>query len=467
MKANGAQVMVNTTKCDKCAATQLTCLRFAWRWCYAITFLLTLSAQGAQATTWYVDGSAGNNSNAGTSASTAFLDIWRGIQVAQPGDTIKVLPTVVYPGIHMDQSGAPGAPIILQGTGVYPNLTQISSATAFGIQIAPGTSYVQIRDFNVTTGNNSTYAGIYADKNTSHITIGDNIVQNCGGDGIISNQADYIIIIHNIVYGNANNTTLHHNSGISVLASWNSDGNTGVKMVVDGNTVYGNTNVPSTSGGPVDSDGSGIILDDNKHLQAKDQTPNAAPYTGQILVENNVTFGNGGRGIHVYQTDNSVIENNTSYDNNLDPYEGNYDPGEIEVNTSGGSWIYNNIVYSNGLHDALDGGTHRGITVDECVDGDPVTVDSNLVWNPQANSAMSYYTGSNINEVTIGRHNLFGNPWFVAAGTDPSIVDFELQSNSPALGTGDSAMASTQSITGAVRSLPNGPVDMGAYQQTP
>ncbi|MGN6702244.1 MAG: hypothetical protein ACTHKB_04680, partial [Burkholderiaceae bacterium] len=81
----------------------------------ALCLALALAAPAAFAADWYVDGKSGSDNNTG-SQSAPFLHIWRGWQMAKPGDTVHILPTVVYGHQYFgNKSGLPGAPITIQG----------------------------------------------------------------------------------------------------------------------------------------------------------------------------------------------------------------------------------------------------------------------------------------------------------------------------------------------------------------
>ena len=88
------------------------------------------------------------------------------------------------------------------------------------------------------------------------------------------------------MHNNAN-WSAYGNSGISISTSANSDTHL-VRTVVSGNLVYGNAQLVPTTGDDEITDGEGIILDTNPD------------YTGEILVENNTVYGNGGPGIEFF-----------------------------------------------------------------------------------------------------------------------------------------------------------------------
>lgn len=108
-------------------------------------------------------------------------------------------------------------------------------------------------------------------------------------------------------------TMMYGGSGISILTPFDSDANTGYKNVVRNNTCYSNkTTIPWISEQRL-SDGNGIIIDVNK--RPYNSTVTDKPYKGRTLVENNVSFSNGGSGIHAFDAIRVDIINNTTYNN--------------------------------------------------------------------------------------------------------------------------------------------------------
>lgn len=419
---------------------------------------LVLTAQSAAATDWYVDGLNGNDSNPGT-WQLPFASPWKGISEAGPGDTVHILPTITYASIGVyGKSGTASAPITVQGDGVNP-LTSVNGHRAnFGIQVnvdsngAPS-SYINIKNFDVKAP--GPWYGIYVGQGCHHVVISGNLVHGSGNGGIGTGFADYVTVSGNTVYNNAQYTANGiYGSGISFWDNTDIDGNTGVKMIVSGNIVYNNTNKPQSGG--YDTDGNGIILDDSRHTESDGNA-----YGGKTLIENDIVYGNGGRGISTYESDHAIIVNNTAYKNNADPYESAWEPGEIMLAHSGDSLIYNNAGYSAGGSSQATG-QHVGLTVEDG-SGDPITVDYNLLYNLDGQKAEDYLgTGEhvNYNTVTFGANNIWGDPLFKNA----SNRNFMLKSNSPGIGTALPSEAPRTDIRGKSRPR-NGPTEMAAYQQ--
>ena len=136
-------------------------------------------------------------------------------------------------------------------------------------------------------------------------------------------------ILNNVVHDNAH-WSAYGNSGISVWTSANLDNNAGPHIIISGNTVYNNAQMVPTVGGNVITDGEGIILDTN------------TGYTGQILVQNNTVYNNGGAGIESFRTANAVITGNTVYGNNTQHTQA-ASVAEIFINQSNNNTVTNNI----------------------------------------------------------------------------------------------------------------------------
>jgi parallel beta-helix repeat protein len=93
------------------------------------------------------------------------------------------------------------------------------------------------------------------------------------------------------------------------------------------------------------TDGNGIIIDTT--LGSSTCPTCGTPYPGDILVLGNISYNNGGGGIHVFLSQNVTVANNTVYNNYLDQENPGTARGEL---SNGGSkkitWL-NNIAYAN------------------------------------------------------------------------------------------------------------------------
>jgi len=176
-----------------------------------------------------------------------------------------------------------------------------------------------------------------------HITITNNLVRDSFGGGISFNGSDSILIEGNTTSGNAFFSPDAH-SGISIFQPQRreeAEGEYGV--IIRNNISFNNFNIVGNqnccSGRP--TDGNGIVLDDYQNSQQRDGINGSGiDYDRRTLVENNITFANGGNGIHVFRSHDIDIRNNTSVDNLLNLNNG----AQINVSSSRDVNIYNNIV---------------------------------------------------------------------------------------------------------------------------
>ena len=225
--------------------------------------------------------------------------------------------------------------------------------------------YIKIIDFDITctssqfpytfTGNG--WAGTQgyefgngiAGSGNKYFVVKGNYVHDCTGGGIQSSYGDQILVEDNITARNAF-WSPYACSGISfyqpekLTLPWESlPGHTGYHIVIRNNTAYENENkVPFEKGGTTEiTDGNGIILDD---FQQSQKSSNQVNFDYQTLIENNVCYDNGGRGIELNRADYVTVRNNTCYNNSLTASLGSR--AEIYCHYSFNSVFYNNIAYA-------------------------------------------------------------------------------------------------------------------------
>lgn len=416
-------------------------------------------AAPAGAANWYVDGVAGGDQYSAGSQSRPFSVLWMALQHAKPGDTIYVVPSMTYPQLPLMISGAAAAPIRLAGSDPAHPTKVSGGGVASGIWVDG--NYLMVRNFDVTAPGN--YPAVSIAPNFHHIVIDANVIHDAGGNGVNTVANDYITVSNNTVYGNAKNTATAYGSGISLMGSVDVDGYTGVKMRVTGNVIYGNTNTPRcataaclATTAALNSDGNGVILDDNQRRQW-----DHVPYKGAFLVANNVIFLNGGRGVHVFRSDNAAVTGNTMWHNNQDPYEGFWHPGEVAVVQGGNVAVSSNILYSDGANSPNMTGTapnsHVMVNIGGCTDGvGPVTAQNNIGYNPQNDSSQFSYARGNTNPVTIAA-NGFTDPLL----SNPAKASFWFRSTSQAYRAATVPVPISIDILGASRGAQP---SIGAYQ---
>ncbi len=167
----------------------------------------------------------------------------------------------------------------------------------------------------------------------THIIIRNMVVHDHPLGGISVMGADYVTVEDNQVYHNGLYSS-YGGSGIGLFVPRNADENSrDYKLIVQRNVVWGNANlVPCGCWDyKAPTDGNGIILDtfDQNH------------YAGRSLIINNIVYGNGGRGIHVFHAGNADIAFNTTVGNSAIAGTGE---GEITVIDSGHVHVWNNIM---------------------------------------------------------------------------------------------------------------------------
>ncbi len=353
----------------------------------------------------------------GTQASP-FHTFYAPMKVLVPGDTLHVMPGT-YSGMYISVSGsASGGPINIVGD--PGNRPTIYTTSGNAIQIKTGMSYLNISGFEAqSTALNKNGVFLETTIPVHHITLDHIYAHDNSCAGINAMRADYITVRNSII---ANNSLLSPLgcSGIDFYQFTNVDNAPGIHNVISNNTVYGNQNTVLPPGYTVVTDGNGIILDDFDHTQLG-YLSSAPAYTGTTLVENNVVYNNGGRGIHVYFTNNVIVRNNTTYHDEMTPGYATLKYAEIEALNASNVQIYNNIMYPLRTTDyAVWIGTATNVTADYNV----------------------YYGGLGARVQTStgplwGSNNKWGDPAFSNPDiTNPSTADFHVKSGSAAVNTG-------------------------------
>jgi hypothetical protein len=283
---------------------------------------------------------------------------YNGVLIHNGGNAATSTGYVVYRCQQMDQckitgnggvNGSSAFDTVRTTNGMPPNYVQIDGFEMAG----SGTFYpVGVQVYN--GDNSSKIAG-------HHIWVLNSIIHGFGQSGIQFNDSEYEYAIHNTLYGNSNTTCDAQGSGISVTSShaipgyaptaddqtnpnlllgptWQVGGSF-FHIVVEYNVTYNNALTQcGTASNPYDTDGNGIIFDTNAGFAG-----NTTNYTSPMLAAFNVTYNNGGGGVHVFHSSNVTVANNSCFNNYLDPY--NNGSGRACIDESGGSGatIINNI----------------------------------------------------------------------------------------------------------------------------
>ncbi|MER7930760.1 MULTISPECIES: sigma-70 family RNA polymerase sigma factor [unclassified Streptomyces] len=410
------------------------------------------------APTYFVS-SSGSDSNPGTTAGSPFRTIQKAGDLAGPGDVVAVMNGTYTESrrgsnvLTVKRSGRPGAPITFMA---YPGQRPVlKPKTAWNGISVYGASYIVIKNLEVE-GNNAALSLTAAERSSSrtdptyntncisveknretgafphHVDITGNLVHDCAGGGISAIEADHVNIVGNHVYSNAW-YTVYGASGISVLTPHDNGGSDPgtYKIRITGNRVHDNETKVKWEGCRCYSDGNGIIVDTTKGDPERERPA----YNGRVLVADNISYDNGGSGIHSYKSQHVDIVHNTAYLNGRSPrittpYANIYAADSTDVR------LLDNIAY--GRPGQATNSTSRNVNV---------TYDYNVYFGGKAPEAK-------------GPHDIIADPKFTAPGTGPN-ADFRLMKGSPAIGTAAPFPAVTTDFTGATRS--GGAPDRGAY----
>jgi parallel beta-helix repeat protein len=388
-----------------------------------------------------------------------FMQVTRSKKI-QPGDTYVVMPGTYNECIQLVDSGAPGAYItfVAMPGAARPKVVCNNNNGVFKVN----GSYVKVLGldleqlsqgpYGATTagGAVSIYSPSYgAGPIISHINIENNITHGGATSGIGAAYADYITVIGNVIYNNANRSP-NQGSGLGIFRLADAPGgivDTGFHNFIEGNIIYNNINLTPVPGKTYTTDGNGIILD----------TDSYSNYHGLTLIYGNLVFNNGGRGIHVFGSSNVTVANNTIYHNLTDPMFDSPIGGELTTFGFPTTPILynNNVTFINNI-DISSGAQHPAV----------LNCGTNGTWqNNLAEGAGSYVVnmrgflclGIDATTNKIGLDPLFVNPT-----TDPATANFQLKANSPALETGSPLPFSGVDVSGLVLP-PNTRPNIGAY----
>ena len=391
-------------------------------------------------TIYYVATSGSNNGNGSTT------EPYRSIQQAldsglQPGDEVVVRAGTYQEAININTGGSAAANVTLRAE--VPGTVTIEAPSSGWNGISVNDNYVTVSGFTVSNANGDGLEG----NNVHHVEVLNNVFNGNGESGIQFNGSDFIKIDGNVTYENAADGWF---SGISVYQNRNLTGDTSTdefRTIISNNISYDNVTRTGDH-----TDGNGIIIDDFQSTQ----TSGFPSYDFPTLVENNLVYGNGGKGIQVVWSDGVTVRNNTAYHNNNDDLNVGTWRGEISNSQSSNNTFINNIMVAdpdiNALNTAIDNTSYGSYT------NENVVWISNLTFNGQTGSA-SVRTDGNNNMPSTADGNLLGvNPGFENAPND-----FRLSDGSVAIDAGSTAYGLPGvDLDGLVRAV--GVVDMGAYE---
>jgi len=183
-----------------------------------------------------------------------------------------------------------------------------------------------------------------------HFQALNNLVHDFGGEGIGAMFKDWYWIVGNTVYNNSTFNS-YQTSGISIYepaavsyTATAADASATYHIIIQNNVAHDNAEWHVACATPnCHTDGNGIILDDFQLTQgANPNVPANTIYPYKSLVQGNTVYKNGGRGIHLFQSNNVTVTANIVYGDNLD---------EVNLNTRGRGELSNangsNNVWTN------------------------------------------------------------------------------------------------------------------------
>jgi parallel beta-helix repeat protein len=403
------------------------------------TTLTPTPAPTPAGTIYYVDKALGNDNNPGTE-KRPFSTIRKAAENLSPGDAVYVKNGTYdegWDGVKITRSGNSINWIIFKAFPEHRPLVTSAHDGTFTVEA----NYIEINGFEIIQTTQG--SGIHVGKGNHHTRVMNNIIHHCGCGGISGQETDYLHIEGNITHHNAF-TSPWQCSGISIYQAKAFDNKSGFHNVIRGNISYSNENRVANREGKI-TDGNGIIIDDFRHTQSRNLS---AKYTASTLIENNIIFDNGGRGIHVFYSDNVVVRNNTIFKNlKTSQLDGQLN-GELSTLFSSNILIFNNIVYSNNMS--------KQAFIDD--------YSNNNYWDYNLAYQGNIQVKNGHSGAVLGSHNLRDvDPQFINPSIEPAVANFHLQPTSPAIDAGTSMNVASTDFDGNTR--PSGSrYDIGAYE---
>ncbi len=319
-------------------------------------------------------------------------------------------------------------------------------------------SYIIVDGFNLVGMliTNSVEKGYFGERTSSsspashHLKVLNCVVYNHGGGGIAFQNADYVDVEGNVVY----NCALYsewEESGIGDVSAVASDTNSGFHNIIANNIAFNNEEL--YDGHTEHTDGNGIIID-----SLRDDTT-YGPYKFQTLVENNLSFSNGGGGVHVYYSDYVTARNNTAYHNYLDLLNTGTLRGDINACTASNCTFINNIAVSDPAEESYNT-AYADAGASSSAPNLGNVYSNNLSFDGTAGQSSLLFSGTTATFTAANGNILGSDPMFVSSAND----NFILEAASPAINAGTTNYGVPSMDLAGNTPASNGVVNMGAYE---
>jgi hypothetical protein len=302
--------------------------------------------------------------------------------------------------------------VICGAPGTRPVVSTSADLNIFDIA---SSSHVHIEGFELAGINDPSHSnqcGVKAGAATHHIAVWDTWIHDtpAAGIGASNDSGGHIDIRYNRVWNTAAYNG-YHTSAVSFYELDNyggaNDAN-GYSDYIVGNMIFANAEKIANP-----TDGNCIIIDDNLNTQQGNRS--GGPYTGRVLVANNLCVNNGGRGIHFFSSDHGDAVNNTVYHDVRTAFDGS----QGEMDAVGG----HDINFLNNLSVAASPGN----VFDSYALGSTVALSHNFFNGPVARNPISGFTSG-------------GNPMLTNPTLDPRSGDFRPRAGSPLIGAGTASL---------------------------
>ena len=279
-------------------------------------FAAALMSQGstAVATTWYVNGVNGSNSNDCMSSLTACKTIGHAISLAASGDTIRVAAATYTENLSIAISlkilgagasttivdgGRAGTVVIISNANAYVTLSSLTIRNGFAVSGGGVHNYGMLTvNYSIISGNHASalrggfgaFGGGILNQYQASATINNSTIKNNVATGLYNSIGGGIDNAGSLTI---NNSTVNSNSAVS--AKYGNEGGAifnGGTMTINNNTISSNS-VSSGSSGST-NEGGGIFAGSTLKINNTTISGNSATSGGGIYNNNNstVTFQN-------------------------------------------------------------------------------------------------------------------------------------------------------------------------------